>query len=146
MFQKQFAKPWEVQLWSHILNEWNGGWWLLGKGFLEWVKFTNWWMWIKMLIDKLILYYIHRYPVFSLFCVDSEWLVSIWIIPDHPWPLVDAKSRVWVTRPRQRHAGLCSDSQPFCPHNFQVKMAKNIIIHLVSLKTGPIVKIVSFRR
>ena len=103
-------------------------WWLLEKGCLEWFKFTNWWKWIIMLIDKFILYYIDI-QFSSLFCVDSEWLVNIWIIPDQPWPLVDAKSRVWVTRPRQRHAGLCSapccavnqDSQPFCPHNFQVK-------------------------
>ena len=127
-------------------------WWLLEKGCLEWFKFTNWWMWIIMLIDKLILYYIHRYPVFSLFCVDSEWLVSIWIIPDQPWPLVDAKSRVWVTRPRQRQAGLCSAPccaprfSTFLPTQFPSKNGKKIIIHLVSLKTGPIVKIVSFRR
>ena len=107
---------------------------------------------IIMLIDKLILYYIHRYPVFSLFCVDSEWLVNIWIIPDQPWPLVDAKSRVWVTRPRQRHAGLCSAPccaprfSTFLPTQFPSKNGKKNIIHLMSLKTGPIVKIVSFRR
>ena len=41
-------------------------WWLLEKGCLEWFKFTNWWMWIIMVIDKFTLYYIHRYPVFFI--------------------------------------------------------------------------------